>query len=181
MLVRPDRLYGFLDAVTASLTVDDDLDSLTALASLATTAAQVADDRISFEVMPWEPEPTDPNRVVPSAEAADIFQRIRTDAPLEDDEEETAPEVAAGGVQGTTSPAKTTPRPAPKTGTRPADRDPEAPRSRRPATCATDFRRGRGGRRSPKLRRYQPPSQRDNTSSLNISATRPSRSRCTSP
>lgn len=100
MLVRPDRLYGFLDAVTASLTVDDDLDSLTALASLATTAAQVADDRISFEVMPWEPEPTDPNRVVPSAEAADIFQRIRTDAPLEDDEEETAPEVAAGGGAG---------------------------------------------------------------------------------
>ena len=100
VLVRPDRLYGFLDAVTASLTVDDDLDSLTALASLATTAAQVADDRISFEVMPWEPEPTDPNRVVPSAEAADIFQRIRTDAPLEDDEEETAPEVAAGGCRG---------------------------------------------------------------------------------
>ena len=98
VLVRPDRLYGFLDAVTASLTVDDDLDSLTALASLATTAAQVADDRISFEVMPWEPEPTDPNRVVPSAEAADIFQLIRTDAPLEDDEEETAPEVAAGGA-----------------------------------------------------------------------------------
>jgi LCP family protein required for cell wall assembly len=29
VLVRPDRLYGFLDAVTASLTVDDDLDSLT--------------------------------------------------------------------------------------------------------------------------------------------------------
>jgi anionic cell wall polymer biosynthesis LytR-Cps2A-Psr (LCP) family protein len=99
VLVRPDRLYGFLDAVTASLTVDDDLDSLTALASLATTAAQVADDRISFQVMPWEPEPTDPNRVVPSAEAADVFQHIRTDAPLEDDEEDTSSDEAQGSAE----------------------------------------------------------------------------------
>lgn len=32
---------------------------------------------------------------VPSAEASDVFQRIRTDAPLEDDEEETAADAAA--------------------------------------------------------------------------------------
>src|SRR5690606_25020011 len=80
---RPDRLYGFLDAITSSLTVDEDLNSLSALASLATDAANVDDSNISFRVMPWEEEPTDHNRVIPSAEAAEVFQRLRADQPLD--------------------------------------------------------------------------------------------------
>lgn len=89
VLTRPDRLYGFLDAVTSSLTVDEELDSLSALTSLATTAAGVDDSRISFMVMPWAEAPTDPNKVVPSDEAAEVFTRLRADTPLdgEDDAE----------------------------------------------------------------------------------------------
>ncbi|HJA39201.1 MAG TPA: LCP family protein [Candidatus Brevibacterium intestinigallinarum] len=83
VLTRPDRLYGFLDAVTSSLTVDEDLNSLSALTSLATEAANVEDSNISFRVMPWEEEPTDHNRVIPSAEAAEVFQRLRADQPLD--------------------------------------------------------------------------------------------------
>lgn len=83
VLARPDRLYGFLDAVTSSLTVDPGLDSVPALASLAQTAAGVDDDQITFMVMPWQEAPADPNRVVPSDDAADVFNRIRTDDPMD--------------------------------------------------------------------------------------------------
>ena len=33
--------------------------------------------------MPWEEEPADRNRVIPSAEAAEVFQRLRADQPLD--------------------------------------------------------------------------------------------------
>src|SRR5699024_9328883 len=56
-LTRPDRLYGFLDAVTSSLRVDEDLDSVSALASLASTASSVPEDEITFESMPWASAP----------------------------------------------------------------------------------------------------------------------------
>jgi len=32
--------------------------------------------------MPWEPAPGDPNRVVPSAEATEVFENIVADAPI---------------------------------------------------------------------------------------------------
>ncbi|HJE76422.1 MAG TPA: LCP family protein [Brevibacterium epidermidis] len=84
VLTRPDRLYGFLDAVTSTIGVDDELDSMRALASLATTVASVPEDDITFEIMPWAPAPEDPNRVVKSAEADDVFTAIIDDEPITD-------------------------------------------------------------------------------------------------
>ncbi|WP_166820791.1 LCP family protein [Brevibacterium limosum] len=84
VLTRPDRLYGFLDAVTSTIGVDDELDSMRALASLATTVASVPEDDITFEIMPWAPAPEDPNRVVKSAEADDVFTSIIDDEPITD-------------------------------------------------------------------------------------------------
>jgi LCP family protein required for cell wall assembly len=101
VLTRPDRLYGFLDAVTSSLTVDEDLNSLSALTSLATDAANVEDSNISFRVMPWEEEPTDHNRVIPSAEAAEVFQRLRADQPLDGEDDAAADEQAGSADQDT--------------------------------------------------------------------------------
>lgn len=100
VLTRPDRLYGFLDAVTSSLTVDEELDSLSALTSLATTAAGVDDSRISFMVMPWAAAPADSNKVVPSDEAVEVFTRLRADTPLdgEDDAEAADTDASSGGV-----------------------------------------------------------------------------------
>ena len=96
VLARPDRLYGFLDAVTSSLTVDPGLDSVPALASLAQTAAGVDDDQITFMVMPWQEAPADPNRVVPSEDAADVFSRLRTDDPMDgSNDEEASPDASA--------------------------------------------------------------------------------------
>ncbi|MFP6334310.1 LCP family protein, partial [Bacillus subtilis] len=101
VLTRPDRLYGFLDAVTSSLTVDEDLNSLSALASLATDAANVDDSNISFRVMPREEEPTDHNRVIPSAEAAEVFQRLHADQPLDGEGEAAADDQASSADQDT--------------------------------------------------------------------------------
>ena len=84
VLTRPDRLYGFLDAVTSTIGVDDELDSMRALASLATTVASVPEDDITFEIMPWAPAPENPNRVVKSAEADDVFTAIIDDSPIAD-------------------------------------------------------------------------------------------------
>src|SRR5699024_8122321 len=81
-LTRPDRLYGFLDAVTSSLRVDEDLDSVSALASLASTASSVPEDEITFEIMPWAPAPENPNRVVIAPEAEDVFTAIIDDEPI---------------------------------------------------------------------------------------------------
>ena len=101
VLTHPDRLYGFLDAVTSSLTVDEDLNSLSALTSLATEAANVEDSNISFRVMPWEEEPTDHNRVIPSAEAAEVFQRLHADQPLDGEGEAAADDQASSADQDT--------------------------------------------------------------------------------
>ena len=101
VLTHPDRLYGFLDAVTSSLTVDEDLNSLSALTSLATEAANVEDSNISFRVMPWEEEPADRNRVIPSAEAAEVFQRLHADQPLDGEGEAAADDQASSADQDT--------------------------------------------------------------------------------
>ncbi|WP_309135945.1 LCP family protein [Brevibacterium oceani] len=84
VLTRPDRLYSFLDAVTSSLEVDDDLDSVSSLASLATTAAAVPKDDITFDIMPWTPAPEDPSRVVKSSQADEVFAAINADEPIAD-------------------------------------------------------------------------------------------------
>lgn len=88
VLTRPDRLYGFLDAVTSSITVDPELDSLTALAALARTAAGVENEQITFSVMPWEAEENDSNRVVAGSGAAEVFARIGEDVPIDGSEPE---------------------------------------------------------------------------------------------
>ncbi|MGO4452975.1 LCP family protein [Arthrobacter sp. RAF14] len=82
LLTRPDRLYGFLDAATKSLTVDRDLGSVTALASLGTRISHVSGKDVSVLIMPWQPAPQDPNRVVPSPEAAAVFGAMARDQPL---------------------------------------------------------------------------------------------------
>ncbi|MFJ4176158.1 LCP family protein [Microbacterium sp. NPDC089696] len=83
VLVRPDRLYAFLDAATSSMTVDPGLGALTDLAALAARLATVPLSDVTFMTMPWEPAPRDRNRVVPAPDAAVVFQAIRDDVPIE--------------------------------------------------------------------------------------------------
>lgn len=83
-LSRPDRLYSFLDAVTSSLRVDDELDSVSSLGSLAATVSSVPKDSITFAIMPWQPAPDNQNRVVKSSAADTVFSAITADQPIVD-------------------------------------------------------------------------------------------------
>lgn len=82
VLVRPDRLYAFLDAATSSMTVDPDLGALSSLVGLAARVANVPLSDVTFLTMPWAPAPQDRNRVVPAADAAVVFQALRDDTPV---------------------------------------------------------------------------------------------------
>lgn len=83
VLSRPDRLYGFLDAVTSSLRVDEDLDSASSLGSLASTVSSVPESEITFAIMPWQPAPDNADRVVKSPAADAVFTAITSDQPID--------------------------------------------------------------------------------------------------
>lgn len=81
VIARPDRLYPFLDATTSSLTVDPGLSRASDLAALGKRVNRVGPEHITFLAMPWEPAPTDRNRVVPSAGAEAVFEALAADEP----------------------------------------------------------------------------------------------------
>jgi LCP family protein required for cell wall assembly len=79
-LARPDRLYGFLDAATDSLTTD--LPNLVKIAQLGYEFRNIGLDKIQFITIPNGADPQDPNRLVwlPSAQA--VWDKLAADEPL---------------------------------------------------------------------------------------------------
>ena len=79
LLVRPDKLFGFLDAATKSLTTDEQFD-LGTMKDLASSVKDIGIENIQFITVPVQPYPADPNRVewAPSADA--LWQTLRDDA-----------------------------------------------------------------------------------------------------
>ncbi len=115
VLTRPDRLFKFLNALTSSITVDEGISSISKLTGLAKRARAVPDSKIRFITMPNGTAPTDPNRVVKTADADTIFASIAKDreVPVEskDTETATAPKTPvkvlnAAGTQGLASSAQ---------------------------------------------------------------------------
>lgn len=101
LLTRPDRLYPFLQATSSALTVDDQLGSIPRMTSLASRIARVPSARISVETMPWTPAPSDPNRVVPSDEAADVFATLADDGSTKEGSRKEATSKGPGTTKGT--------------------------------------------------------------------------------
>lgn len=88
LLLRPDRLYSFLDAATRSMTADDDL-GLTKLMSIASSLKELGTDEIVFVTVPTEPYPADSNRVEWRPEASEaLWAAIRDDTALPGQEDE---------------------------------------------------------------------------------------------
>ncbi|WP_162253960.1 LCP family protein [Janibacter sp. Soil728] len=82
LLLRPDRLYRFLNAATKSMTADDDL-GLRRLTSIASSLKGLGTDQIVFATVPTEPYPTNSNRVQWRPEASEaLWAAIRDDVPL---------------------------------------------------------------------------------------------------
>ncbi len=82
LLLRPDRLYGFLNAATKSMTTDPDLGATT-LASIANSLRHIGVGNIEFVTVPTEVYPEDENRVQWTDEATVIWEAIKADRPLE--------------------------------------------------------------------------------------------------
>jgi LCP family protein required for cell wall assembly len=74
------QLQSLAEDVTKSTTVDNGLDSVTALIDLGEDLNKVPSDRITFLIMPWGQDPDNVNRVVPQQPAAqDLFADIAAD------------------------------------------------------------------------------------------------------
>ncbi|WP_336921954.1 LCP family protein [Aquipuribacter sp. SD81] len=99
LLTRPNRLISVLDAGTRSLTTDPGLASVTALASVARSVQALPAEDVRFLTVPNEPWPQDPNRVVWSAEAEQVWEAIREDEPLPGEEPEPEPSAAPSATE----------------------------------------------------------------------------------
>ncbi|MFC8504572.1 LCP family protein [Pedococcus sp. NPDC057267] len=81
LLLRPDKLFRFLDAATQSMTTDTGLD-VGQMKDIAQSLARIGTDQIRFVKLPTRPYPADPNRLewTPAAEA--LWTAMREDKPL---------------------------------------------------------------------------------------------------
>lgn len=77
LLARPDKLFGFLDAATRSLTTDEDFD-LGTMKGLASSIKDIGVGNIQFVTVPTQDYPADPNRVE-WAPSADVLWRTLLD------------------------------------------------------------------------------------------------------
>jgi LCP family protein required for cell wall assembly len=81
LLLRPDKLFRFLDAATKSLTTDNGLD-LNAMRGVAQSVVGLKTSQVKFVTVPLEDYPADKNRVQWSSAADALWKSIRADAPL---------------------------------------------------------------------------------------------------
>lgn len=81
-LANPARLVPFLDAATRAITTDPEFASLNELRKVAQSLQGIGLDNVAFVTAPTEPWPPDPNRLQLTPAANDLWQVLRTDAPL---------------------------------------------------------------------------------------------------
>ena len=82
LLLRPDKLFRFLDAATKSLTTDPGLGNLNALREVAQSVVGLKSSQVRFVTVPIEDYPPDRNRVQWSSAADVLWKSIRDDTPL---------------------------------------------------------------------------------------------------
>ena len=82
LLLRPDKLFRFLDAATKSLTTDPAMGNLNALREVAQSVGGLKSSQVRFVTVPIEDYPPDRNRVQWSPAADGLWKSIREDAPL---------------------------------------------------------------------------------------------------
>lgn len=82
MLLQPHRLLRFLDAATASLTIDPGLGGVWDLTQLARQFAGIGLDNIEFVTVPFVESTTRPGRLEWTEDAEGLWERMRADRPL---------------------------------------------------------------------------------------------------
>lgn len=101
LLLRPDKLYGFLSAASSSLTTDPGLD-LGTMTDIAKSARDLGVKNIQFVTVPVGTYAPDPNRVEWTASADALWQTIREDRPLN-----ATPSASASASKSSGSPSAT--------------------------------------------------------------------------
>lgn len=82
-LSQPTKVYGFLDAVTNSIKVDDGLDSVEKLYDLAMELRRTGPSSIRFITVPILPDPQNPDvTLVWSETADDLWELVKQDQKL---------------------------------------------------------------------------------------------------
>lgn len=81
-LTDPSKIYNFLEAVTSSVSISEDYSSLGTLADLGLQFNGIGLGNIQFLTVPNEEYVPDPNRLVWSDEAEDLWQLVIADRPL---------------------------------------------------------------------------------------------------
>ncbi|MGL5819796.1 MAG: LCP family protein [Phycicoccus sp.] len=81
LLARPDKLLGFLDAATGSLTTDEEF-GVGTMRDLGASLGRIGVDDVAFVTVPVEVHPEDPNRVQWSEGARELWQTLRSDQPV---------------------------------------------------------------------------------------------------
>lgn len=104
LLLRPDRLYRFLDAATQSMTTDQDL-GVGKMRDVAQSVARIGMDQIRFVTVPIEPYAADSNRVQWAESADTLWEALREDKPLP------GQKPAPGSPTATPTPSPTTSEP----------------------------------------------------------------------
>ena len=100
MLLRPDKLFRFLDAATKSTTTDM---SIGEMKDMAQSVASIGTDQIRFVKLPTQAYPADPNRVEWTPAAETLWTAMREDKPLP------GTKVPSGTTKPTASPTTSEP------------------------------------------------------------------------
>ena len=109
-LTNLGELQSIAETVTKYTTVDNGLDSATALLSLASDFGEVNANRVTFLTMPWQQDTVQSDasyqsRVEPSSDAAAIFQDIEQDKSFTTSPSATASVSASASASPSTSPS----------------------------------------------------------------------------
>lgn len=81
LLMRPDKLYSFLDAGTKSMTADEGL-GIGTMVDIADSVKDLGADKVTFVTVPTQTYAHDPNRVEWSPAADKLWAAIRDDQPI---------------------------------------------------------------------------------------------------
>ncbi|MDT9594069.1 LCP family protein [Nocardioides zeae] len=107
-LTSPTAVYDFLDATTRSMTITEEYASVGRLADLGLQFNGIGVDNIQFITVPNEEWEVDPNRLIWTEDADDLWELIRTDQPLSGEflegaitAEESGGSISTGDASGT--------------------------------------------------------------------------------
>lgn len=103
LLTNADDLYSFAKSALASLTTSPGIGSLSTLAGLAQSIQDIGMDKVNFVTMPNEAPDWNPNRVVPTDEADEVWSALKADKAVPDQTVSVAADGSTPSAQATAS------------------------------------------------------------------------------